>query len=410
MSGSNLSLKDQIESAQVRIASRFIEQCTQGKQTTSLPQNAAACGQFLGDDAIHNSQRGLHGTAAAIQVLARHGNEPARELVPKLVEYVQNRDILESANHALAEKAKGDRRNVIKISEVLYALSFVQTGLSAKDKLVAELADSLRKCKITGSGWGYFIGEAIAQPLPTCYAILGLCRCGYDVTDTAKYLLTASAKLGVGSTQQHKQQHDLTIATLTLYALTYSGLKLSDADNRQAQATFRRLWRHLEPMLAWDIEQNIAYWHSTENHYVRLPWQLYLFALSSQYSRWRFSSVLLQVRLRTLLAAVIKDEFFYPHSEGITSARTYSIAYDCLDVVRRSLETRRVMRVAIIWDTIRRFFGRRWLRVLLMIILVGFMFAIVIRWSITSDDPVEVAPELIGIGLTSLLSLLGKRE
>ena len=106
MNDSKLSLKDQIESAQSQIARQFVKQCTEGSQTTSLPQNAAACGQFLGNDAVHNAQRGLHGTAAAIQVLARHGNEPARELVPKLIEYIQNRDNLESANHALGSVRK----------------------------------------------------------------------------------------------------------------------------------------------------------------------------------------------------------------------------------------------------------------------------------------------------------------
>ena len=60
-------LLKRIDEAKDKIRGLFLKQCEVGKQTTSLPNTAAACGQFL--KVPESSQRGLHGTAAAIHGL-----------------------------------------------------------------------------------------------------------------------------------------------------------------------------------------------------------------------------------------------------------------------------------------------------------------------------------------------------
>src|ERR1051325_2079812 len=84
------------------IASQFITQCNSGPQISGMPSTDAACGQFLGD--ATSAQRGVHGTAAALRVLAEDGRPEARNLIPRLIRYVEERHKIELAdaqnNHA----------------------------------------------------------------------------------------------------------------------------------------------------------------------------------------------------------------------------------------------------------------------------------------------------------------------
>ena len=67
MAQKGVRLAKRIDEAIDRIREAFITQCRDGQQSKLLPNGHYACGQFLGE--LNKTQRGLHGTAAAIRVL-----------------------------------------------------------------------------------------------------------------------------------------------------------------------------------------------------------------------------------------------------------------------------------------------------------------------------------------------------
>src|SRR5690242_1783092 len=71
------NLIERINVAQQRVTTMFVRQCGYGEQTKRLPNGLAACGQFVGAEAI--PQRGLHGISAALRVLGPCPSEECRE-------------------------------------------------------------------------------------------------------------------------------------------------------------------------------------------------------------------------------------------------------------------------------------------------------------------------------------------
>jgi hypothetical protein len=94
---SRVTLAD-IVAAREKVVELLMEQCEHGQQTVTLGNTAlAACGQFIGEAAKRVTQRGLHGTAAAVAVLASvpKSNTRAQALLPRLVKYTSSREEVE---------------------------------------------------------------------------------------------------------------------------------------------------------------------------------------------------------------------------------------------------------------------------------------------------------------------------
>src|SRR4051812_30022491 len=99
MQNSDNDIRASLKAARIRIANLFADQCETGDQTKELNDPLlAACGQFIGPKASHFKQKGLHGTAAAIRVLADSDLPNSGSLVSRLIQF------LESAHSPLAVK------------------------------------------------------------------------------------------------------------------------------------------------------------------------------------------------------------------------------------------------------------------------------------------------------------------
>ena len=136
-----------IEKIQSNIIELVRKQVTEGAQSKEKnPDECLCCGQFL--ELPSRTQHGLHGTVAALMVLARSGGNEYNNEVKKLVKYIEQR--YSEFNSSI----KGD--NIIKISEALYALSFVKTGAASTDILKEKLYEKLKNSLKDGNGWPYF--------------------------------------------------------------------------------------------------------------------------------------------------------------------------------------------------------------------------------------------------------------
>src|SRR5262249_7848554 len=156
-------------------------QCEYGRQSSDLSDyGAAACGQFLEDPT--NDQRGLHGTAAALRVVASSSHSTAQQLTRRLVAYLAEREKYEAAittpasrEHRMTAVTR-DNLNVIKQSELLFALSFVSSFVPGSASVVTKTIRTLQDSTVDGRGWGYWTDEVSGgpQPLPTAYAVRAL--------------------------------------------------------------------------------------------------------------------------------------------------------------------------------------------------------------------------------------------
>lgn len=404
MGSQTLSLTEQIEDALQLITSEFLRQCTYGAQTKALSASEfAACGQFLGQDAEAIEQHGLHGIAAALRVLGPCPSEECRSTVHRIASYCEaNFGIHPNLAKRSHLDEREDSENVIKLGELLYGLSFVSTAQADSDRLVKHVSTRLIQSLVGGNGWGYFVGDAEPQLLPTAYAVRGLAANGYDVAAPLKFLLD---RLTCKDDPAETEAADLTTRVACTYCLTFSRIPTSETTSLRKK--FLSAWRSLEPLLDEDIEQNLEYWRGKRTLYVRIPWQLYLLALASEYSLWRFGGFRAQNRLRSVIEALRNGTFKYPYSGKYLSSRTHSIAYDALNVVSARIHHSSWLFFVYLTDRVRVFVGSRFVRsiaTVLSLVIIGWS---IVAWARTGKVS-DLAPELLA-SFTALMLAWARR-
>jgi hypothetical protein len=397
---------DRIAAGRTKISAEFLK-AVQGLATQRLatvdPQ-AAALGQHL---QATTAQRGLHGTAAAIEVLAQTPGGDAEDYTRRLVHYVDQQTKVEqlfSDPDVSHQEVETSEHNVIKMSEVLYALASVPTSLAPREKLAAHIADVLTKHRNTDGGWPYFIqAEAkTSHLLPTAYAVRALASHGYDISSSVTFLLDHVRSPSADQT-------DIFVQVLTIYVLCY--LPDRYRQDRELRKPFQNAWSRLSPLLNQDLEANIEYVTNKIN-YVRIPWQLYLLASAAHLSPYRrFSSAKAQRRLKSILENVqATGGLLYPHSGKDLSSRTNAILFDVLDQIDNELKIRRLPLGPFIWfEVIKSIVASRPFQYTIRVLVFALIVYVIVRWSVSSERNVgDLAPELVSSLL--LILLIGKRE
>ena len=367
--------RKRITAARTRIRELFRDQCKNGQQTVTLTeQKGAACGQFL--EVLVRSQRGIHGTASAISVLADDTALDSINLVRRLVHYIQTRETCERG-----EKCQRDKENVIKVSETIFALKVVpQTTINTTD-YATTLAEPLRKLIKNDRGWSYFLDDTDdPEPLPTAYACLALKQLGNDaVVDNArKFLLEHLRTRYLNAQWDNSRRIDTMTDVFCLYVVTKTADASSGTNERaELKGIFECLWDHLCQLMQEDLEQNIEYWHQESTCYIRVPWQLYLLSLAAEYSfRKRFSTLLAQHQVESILDQVTGSGFRYPHSGKFLSARTYAIVFELLGQLQAHLSRENLSNWLLCLDIVKRTFQSAWARWTVRValcLLIGFL-------------------------------------
>ncbi len=414
-------LKTNIKAANKHIAKIFTEQCQNGAQAKSLEKDeATACGQFIGEQAKNSEQRGLHGTAAALRVLAQEDSEKSRILVSKLVKYLSNREEIETQTQTDNEKAslirqkcELDSKNVIKVSEALYALSYVHTGVSGTEALVKKLAADLIKALKDDKGWSYFTDDDNGpELLPTAYAMLGLSAKGYSEADAAaKYISDQLKNKYLAKNATQDIDADIMIDITCLYAINFQKARTDlIKQDENLKKIFYIIWGKLKSLITEELEQNVEYSHrKQENCYVRIPWQLYLLALSIHYDFKRsFSSLIVQKKLQTILSRVMADGLIYPHSGKLISSRTNAILFDVISFIEQELSYKKLSYLRITGDMLKDLSCSKLGKLLARICFIILSIFIVFRWCKRGDIS-ELGPALLGAAWIFMLTGIFRR-
>lgn len=357
-----------IDSAQGNIANFFFQQVKNGIQSQSLntptDSNLLACGQFLQE--LDRPQRGIHGTAAALYVLAQSGNANHAITLQKLISYLRIRKRIERTLVPSQELLR-DENNIIKIGEILSSLAMIQSGQAVKEAYETSLQKTLIKAKKDTNGWEYFVNSPLnsAQLLPTVFAVKGLLSVrSYDRTSIDYIYKECSDNIsnGIGDYPTYA------ITILGIYVLafydynkTYEN-KLKDLIINLYESTLAIFTSH--------NEVNLEYWFEGKNEYVRIPWQVYLIALLAKYSDRLFAKNIIQERLNEILDKSQTIGFKYPFSGAHISSRTSSIVYECLNNIKVSLKRSYAYTFYNSLDKVREFFTHKYIRFSLATIVV----------------------------------------
>ncbi len=387
------------------IVSLFLDQVKDGEQTKLLPGTGfAACGQYLQHPP--SNQRGLHGTAAAIQVLASSTSAEARAALDRLILYVAERDTVDYFLDP--QKLKHDKFNVIKTSELLFALSQIKepspVAISQKDVLVGRLVGWIRAGKDRLTGWTYFGDDdnsAAIALLPTLYAMKALMLSDFDLNKvglTVKNHLLEPNRFSL----QSSFAIDV-LASSVLVSWHKSGQKktieLNSNDLRKVVAKQNRAARQ---WLRLDLESRIEYddlrrFKSSE---VRIAWQLLL--LEANMRLWPFRFLYRPAQRRVLSNAI--DTFSgegpaglrYPFSGIYLSSRTTAQVYEVVRTFQglHSVENSLLVRVSGFVALVRQLAADPVTMILLRVgscALLGFSLY---KWA-SSGQLSDIGPEII---------------
>jgi hypothetical protein len=401
-----------IDPALQQIERLLAEQCAHGAQTRDLPKEGAACGQFVGPGAKEKPQRGLHGTAAALRVLAQATATDAIELVPKLVWYVENRPALHKNGKEPRrndQTFEDDQQNVIKLSEVLYSLSFVKAGQGLTDNLARDLANKLLEARKENKGWTYFLDSA--EPidnLPTAFAVLALSQHGYE-QDIRGQIDFLEANALAKDTNPSANINEASVRIFCLFALAFRKEELSQEESKHLKRAFIDLWDAHKSLLGLDLEQGIEYSKGPINYYLRIPWQLYLLALAARLDPKRVSSLSAQRKLSRILDAVQTTGFRYPYSGAPLSSRTNGILFDVLHKIKRFDKRNIFHSVYYAYDSVRTFLSRplfSWITLSAFVLVAAFF---IYSWVADSGKPKDVGPDLTGAMILLLITFFFER-
>lgn len=399
-----MTFEGKIEPALEKIASLFVEQCSHGAQAQDIDSKYAACGQFMGPQAKHRSQRGLHGTAAAIRVLAQCNLSGAGNLVPKLVGCIKDGERV-FQHKSLAE----DQQNVIKLSEILYALVHVSASQCHTDTIVQDIANKLLGAQKEDKGWTFFLN--VTSPihiLPSAFAILALSKHRYD-SKIEKHVEFLKESVLNSDTTRIADINEAAVRIFCIFALAFRKDDLPPDEVKELKGEFIRLWKQYEGLLAQDLEQNIEYWNGSENYYVRIPWQLYLLALAARLDSKRLWSLAAQRRLNTILDAVVSSGFRYPYSGDPISSRTNAILFDVLEKIKRRKRWGLADAIFYVCDCIRTFLSRpifSWLTLIIVLLIGGYCL---FTWLTNRAKPEDLGPELSGAVMVLVITYFMER-
>jgi len=402
-----------IREAQSRIVDLFAEQCLHGEQRRELSmEGLTACGQFIGEKAKLDRQKGIHGSAAALRTLARSNHPSAGTLCIGLIGYLAAELGLAVGTKLQAEffrdEPTDDAFNVIKLSEVLLALRAVPTAIYPTDYLQKQIADRLMSGRREDRGWGYYIHtgpeDSEVDALPTAYAVLALSSYGQPLPGPVEYLFRRL--------ERHDERigSDIMTSVLSCYVLAFSPNIGNLTDLSRLEALFKKRWRLLESLLGSDIEQNIEYPRGDKHEYIRVPWQLYMLAAASKLNPYSgFASSAAQRRLASIVDDVLTTGFRYPHSGDKISSRTNAILYDVLEQILGQLGYRPVYAVVNFCDKIRVYLGARVVTGFSAFLALAFIVCTVYAWVFTPrSNLASVAPEFIGSAMITLLMAIRK--
>jgi len=324
-----------LQGALTKINALFSNQCTAlAKIKPEIEEGEFCCGQFLGPGAAAIPQRGIHGLASAIRVLSNEPNDETIKIVKGLVfstrKYVNN--------------YPADLKT-IKLAELLFSLKKVKLGLE-KDEPIEALSDLIVSAKQKNGqfGWPFLIDPANPKAGETfLLASIYVYQALWDPGNTGRTndVLTYIEESIETYFKEKRKEKDVELYTIifALYVITFQSGELSRTKEDAYKSFLKKIQKAIGQTICEDSEQNIEYWDHNRSYYIRIPWQLYLFALVARFRTYQLYQSQYRSRVIDICSRISDGKFIYPHAGRLLSSRTHAIAFECLTQIKELLSS-----------------------------------------------------------------------
>ena len=389
--------EETLAQVQDKIKDMFLEQVQKGNQSKSLNNdNLLACGQFL--NYLESNQRGLHGTAAALRVISHYERDDGcKNSVKLLLEYAKSFVDVEKQLDSINEQSVViDDNNIIKKAELLYSLSFIKRGTADCDDLIKKIAKELKDNQINNESWTFFVNaeNKDADIIPTAMSVLALHANNCDGYKSGRTFL--SNEIDKIIKEQIKDPETFSKVVFALYVLVFTVNGEFKNNEHKYKSILKKIWSSNFAFMNSDIEQNIEYPYNTRHFYVRIPWQLYLLAVSNKLSYRYSSKVSYFSRLNSILEQTDKGGFKYLHSGKHISSRTNAIVFDILEHIKNNNRHSFLTKMLNWYDRILNFLKGnivKWCFNILAIVIISYSIH---QWFYASNSSIrDFAPEFI---------------
>ena len=380
---------------QSKIKKMFLEQVQKGAQSSSLnDKNLLACGQFL--NYLESNQRGLHGTAAALRVISHYErDDECKQVVQSLLEYAKSFVEVEKTLDPTSEQSTIiDDNNIVKKAELLYSLSLIKSGTAAdRDALIQKIATDLKNSQ-TNDGWSFFsdINKDEIDIIPTAMSVLALHANNCDGYKNGRKFLWDE----IEKTKKIEDPETFSKIVLALYVLVFTANGELKNHESNYKNILKKIWSSNFAFMNSDIEQNIEYPYNTRHFYVRIPWQLYLLAISNKLSYRYSSKVYYFSRLHSILEQTSEEGFKYLHSGKHISSRTNAILFDVIEHLKRDRKNIIAITILNFFDKVLNFLRNKYVKYFLNFIGLLVIVASFFLWRGEDKDLLaDLAPAFI---------------
>ncbi|MBS1660211.1 MAG: hypothetical protein JST68_04080 [Bacteroidetes bacterium] len=396
------------------IAEAIYKQVESGIQTSDIPPHfeACSCGQLI---VPRSRQRGIHGTSAAIKVLGASENGRYSNVITGLLNYLVCRKEIDRHDSELSHtnNFQNDDKNIIKIAEQLHSLYFVDGLVADTSKLMDRLQVSLLDCYRVRNydGWAFFMddGQKERDFLPTCFAVMAISiNGGCNKIENAIEILAKELLRYYDEKNTLPDPASFSIIVFMLYVVSLkvkAKAREKHISENQLKRILNKLWHSEFCVLDSHIEQDVEYWNEHDESFnVRIPWQLYLIALSAHLDGKKFSDPRIQKLLEGIYCSVKeKQQFKYGYSGKYMSTRTLSILYESLTIVKDNYKPNILYSGYYMSGVIFDKLSMKWVR---LVSLGIFILAVFYIWHSYTKEPNKIFDDVATAVLVSTGSLL----
>ena len=318
-----------------KIATEISEHCKFGKQSEGL-NGKFACGQFYGENVRGRAQRGLYGTASAISILLGVGSTEYVTTAKQLISFVEDRGTIEKG---ILTEAKLQEDDLLTIKQA-YLLAGL-TNAADKASFETQLKEKLLAAKNAAHGsWGLFLDDSEPSEVATCYVLQALeGRLPDDeLKKTRSYLWTVQEQLA----QRGLADPDaIARRCLILFTLSrnFDNPRVDVPPKDKLSAAVKSLWLHARPLYSSDYEISVEFNRNERNHYIRIPWQIYLVHALLRVDPPALYSQRVQAFLTRINTSALSGGYAYVQAGQYLASKTNWIVFALLNYAGKITQT-----------------------------------------------------------------------
>ena len=279
--------------------------------------------------------------------------------------------------------------------------------LASEPAYMASLLDKVKNGRDVSNGtWSFFLGDNTPSDVATCYAAMSVYKRvpSEDLSKSRAYLWKTQLDL-----ERPSKSGDISAIarrSLILYTLTKTSSdgRSSGPARREVTAQVKTLWHFCRSKYLSPSEFVVEYYRGDKNHYIRIPWQIYLAHALLCVDPSCFHTKIFHQYLTTLHTSALQGGYVFDYAGPYFSTRTNAIL--CSFLNDASIAKPEASIVVVVRDTIHEYWTKPWIRLTFVFLLSAFIAHISNVSKPIMDHQSSLSINLISGGITAFFAWL----